>query len=74
MKIKLLNDGGFVGMELVEFPVEVEAVFYDCNQKTKEKSHYKVSSSELFRVGSSRGSFREGNEYNFLIEEVEVIS
>lgn len=74
MKVKLLNNGGFYGLGMVRFPVEVEAVFYARNQKTKEKAHYKVSSSELFRVGASRAAFRDDVEYNFLTNEVEVIS
>lgn len=74
MKIKFLNNGGFYGLGMVNFTVEVEAVFYPRNQEKKEKAHYKVSSSELFRVGASRGAFRDDGEYNFLTNEVEAIS
>lgn len=44
MKIRLLNAGGYCGLEDVDFPVEVEA-------ETRATGYCEVSSEELQRVG-----------------------
>lgn len=44
MKIRLLNSDGYFGMEVVEFPVEVEAEIDGGNAL--------VSCAELYRIGS----------------------
>lgn len=47
MKIRLLKNPGYVGMDDVEFPVEVEAEVRDLNVY--------VPNRELYRIGATRG-------------------
>jgi hypothetical protein len=54
MKVRLLNDGGFFGLQQVKFPVEVEAtsVITDAGNEA-----YGVPYSELIRIGANAKSF-----------------
>lgn len=65
MKIKLLNDGGFIGLGNVNFPAEVEAIY--------RNGRYKVSRDELVRVGGLAQCFAIDDLWNFFSSEVEVI-
>lgn len=67
MKVRLLNAGGFGGLEQVLFPVEVEAEPHYLG-----KGAVKVWGYELYRVGAS-GGFRPNHEYTFHAKEIEVI-
>lgn len=49
MKIKLLNDGGFLGLQNVDFPAIVYGKFCE--------GCYLIKTSELYRVGADDGSF-----------------
>jgi hypothetical protein len=46
MRIRLLNDGGYAGMERVKFPVEVEA-----EAEVAEGGSVVVPESEMHRIG-----------------------
>lgn len=46
MKVKLLNDDGYAGMENVNFPIEVEAEVYG-------SGYASIPESELRRLGCS---------------------
>lgn len=52
MKVLLLNDGGYFGLEGVEFPVQVEATPY------RRNGVMMVTTEELIRVGA------DGNLFN----------
>lgn len=49
MKVRLLNDGGYGDMEMVEFPVVVEV----CGFEPGACDLYLVKGSELIAVGAS---------------------
>ncbi len=66
MKVKLLNNGGFVGFEKTKFPVIVEGSFHEEN--ITQKAHFKVSASELKRIG---GRFVPDCGLNFTTDEAE---
>lgn len=61
MKIRLLNDGYFIGMEAVEFPVEVEAEHFPKDESGAER--FGVKLSELTRVGSDTKKFHKGTQF-----------
>ena len=46
MKVKLLNDDGYAGMENVNFPIEVEA-------EVSGSGYASIPESELHRIGCS---------------------
>lgn len=50
MRINLIGDNGYCGLEYVDFPVEVEASVY-CDGRTAV--HY----NELVRIGASEFAF-----------------
>lgn len=75
MKIKLLNDGGYNGMEDIEFPIVVNAI-----KNKKYNNLYGVYGSDLMSIGAkefcSEGSecFDKNYLYHFeLGVECEVI-
>lgn len=69
MRIRLLNNGGYAGMENVVFPVEVDSVI--------NISHYRVSNDEMQRIGANMNYFIDPNDpwWPFIPEagECEVI-
>lgn len=69
MKIKLLNDGGYVGMELIKFPVEVDSEF---NESHDFVGHYRVNISDLRDLGY-KGTDKYDKWLAWLPEEVEVL-
>lgn len=69
MKIKLLSAGGFVGLENVEFPVEVEAVLPDGGL-------YQVSYENIMKIEGafySEEDTEKGSKYSFFSHEIEVL-
>lgn len=72
MKIRLLNDGGYIGMERVGFPVEVEAA----RSTYGVVNGFDVPDAELRRIGADLTKFKkpEGSTWFFLEEETEVLS
>lgn len=67
MKLKLLNDGEFVGMNAVNFPVVVDACRLD--------DGFLVNGAELIRVGADPDNFDAWTPYYFslLSKECEVV-
>lgn len=67
MKIRLLSGEAYRGMELVNFPAEVEAC--------KRGELYIVHESELARIGCDMSRFDEPEDpyWPFCDDEVEVI-
>lgn len=63
MKIKLLNDGGYSGMENVKFPVEVEGQDW-------LGLGYDVSGSELIRIGADPEKWKSHCSYCWANDEV----
>lgn len=71
MKVRLLNDGGFVGsLSRVNFPVVVEARFDD---EVDDNSAIYVSSSELIAVGGDSDILGRADERYFVDDEFEVV-
>jgi hypothetical protein len=66
MKVKLLNNGGFLGFGKTKFPVIVEGSFH--KEDIGRKAHFKVSASELKRIG---GRFVPDCGLNFTTDEAE---
>lgn len=66
MKVRLLNGGGYVGMDNVKFPVVVDAD--GCTENM-----CKVSGSELINAGACPCEWEESHLYNFCEDEFEVI-
>jgi len=64
MKIKLLNDGGYVGFENVVLPVVVDA--------EEDDNGFTVLGSELIRIGVEADYYDENYPYYFYPEECEV--
>ncbi len=73
MKVNLLNSDGFMGMDKVSFPAEVEAEYYPYDHLAGFREHYKVSPLEMKRIGCDMNLFKACNAWNFLPESVEVI-
>lgn len=67
MKIKLLSGGSYPGMEVVDFPAEVEAC--------KRGSLYIVHESELARIGCDMSYIDDPEDpyWPFCDDEIEVI-
>lgn len=63
MKIKLLHDGGYGGMENVKFPVEVEATDW-------LGLGFDVPGSELIRVGATAKFWDRTKSYYWPNEEI----
>lgn len=63
MKVILLNDGGYIGLENVEFPVEVEA--------SRDPSGYlaRVSKIELVKVGADGVCFDVKCLHSFVLDD-----
>jgi len=59
MRILLKNNGGYAGMEFVQFPVEVEG-------KDNGEGCYQVECSELVRVGADADFFCDEHLWNFV--------
>lgn len=71
MKIRLLNDGGYLGSLCdVDFPVEVEAYL---DEDTPDGSAVFVTNQELIRVGGNRGILELSDIRYFVDDEFEVI-
>lgn len=69
MKIRLLNDGGYYGLEGVHFPVEVEAV-----DEIETYGGCSVATSELIRVGGDTLVMSEsGDELFFRNDKFSVV-
>lgn len=72
MKVKLLNDAGYLACESIEFPVIVEADRYTGNP---DRPIVFVSCSELMRVGGDARILDDETlaELVFINDEFEVI-
>lgn len=53
MKIRLLNDNGYIGMGDVVFPVEVEAEIDGCDAYVPREELYRIGSKPYFDTLSS---------------------
>jgi len=75
MKAILLNDGGYCGLENVEFPVEVECDFVT-RYGRQLRSLVGVSADELFRIGMDPCCLAECTEFLsfFVRKEIELKS
>lgn len=65
MKIKLLTDGDYVGLEDVDFPVEVECI--------GNGEIFFVPFAELVRIGGDPDWFSGAETYTFLPDSEAVI-
>ena len=66
MKVRLLNSGGYAGMDNVKFPVVVDAD--GCSGNMCE-----VSGGELINAGACAYAWDESRLYTFCEDEFEVI-
>ena len=66
VKVKLLCNGGFSGMQGVKFPVIVDAVI-------NKRGAAKVSVSELIRIGVSDTVFRINGFLHFSVNQYSII-
>jgi len=66
MKIKLLNDGGYYGLDNVKFPVVVDICKNDSGK-------CRVSGAELINLGGKVGSFSPTTHYFFHPRDIEAI-
>lgn len=66
MKVRLLNAGGYIGMQKVNFPIIVEAI-------EDESNAVRIHRDELVKNGASKLCF-ENRPYLFICPEFEVIS
>ena len=64
MKIRLLNSCGYIGMDNVEFPVEVEGELYG-------RSGFMVLGSEIMRVGGGAIAWDPDWEYCWTSSDAE---
>lgn len=64
MRIKLLDAGGYCGLECVVFPVEVEASMFGIGGVT---IHYK----ELVRIGASESAFFDDEDPLWFFDDEE---
>lgn len=69
-KVKLLNNGGYAGLEEVEFPVEVMAA-----RDSKQSSVVFVSAADIVNVGgNTRFMTSDESDFPFIIgKECEII-
>lgn len=65
MKIKLLKNGGYTGLDKVIFPVEVEGTEVMSDSSV---FGYDVSGAELIRIGGDPSCYSESNTYLFYTE------
>lgn len=65
MKVRLLNDGCYAGMESVKFPVVVDAV--SCSENMCE-----VLGGELINSGACSYAWNESHSYAFCEDQFEV--
>lgn len=65
MKIRLLNDGGFIGTSNIRFPVEVDA-------KKASDDWFDVPGSEIIRVGGCAESFHPNHDYIWFTEDTDT--
>ncbi len=65
-KAILLNDGGYVGMDFVDFPVEVSI-------SNSNRYAVAINVSELERIGCDMHEFDDDDEWWFLREDLELV-
>jgi len=65
MKVTLLNAGGYVGLEEVDFPVEVEG-------KLLETGSFSIKGEELIFIGGEYEAFDFSFSYMFLSHNCKV--
>lgn len=68
MRIKILNDGGFVGFKGVYFPALVDAEFFV--GADGRLPHFNVSAPELKRIGAR---YIPSSGLGFTLDEIEVV-
>ena len=66
MKVRLLNGGGYAGMESVKFPVVVDAA--SCSENMCE-----VFGVELINAGACSYAWDESHLYTFCEDEFEAV-
>lgn len=71
MKILLINNGNYCGMENVNFPIEVDAVKSKVESWGESWHTYSVKASDLIRHGAI--GFTVLHEYTFLSGSVREI-
>lgn len=75
MKIRLLNDGGYVGLYDVKFPAYIDAMAIESrNYLGRARLVAQVSSSELSRIGCDEPVFSALDYYSFACDSFEVIN
>lgn len=72
VKIRLLNDGGFLTMDNVTFPVVVNGM--ECCDNDGELQGYDVGLSELERIGSTYRGVCDNDSLFWTCNECEVVA
>ena len=69
VKVRLLNNGGYMGMDAVKFPAEVNVEL-----KNTWGTYALIPELELDRIGCDMDKFKQNKNWSFLQSDFEIIN